>query len=244
MDRSGKSGLALAGALLPGGVEDGSSVDFGHETVWQRVQRLGRNQDPFERPVAAEPTQSASNVDLSFFGADVQALLGARHHVAETAFNKRGQYASAYKQTKRLKWSPEDTERFYDAVRNFGSDLLMVRSLLPEFTDKQIYDKFKLEEKRNGDKLNEALNTPTKISLEQFERRNGKIDRSRHYDPSKDPVLLQKRSQKTNQLALRVQVEDDEPRALPDSSEGAPGPVHDLDADTDAPGCNIVELFM
>ncbi|GIX64844.1 homeodomain-like containing protein [Babesia caballi] len=233
MDPPGKGGLALAGELPQGAVREAKAADAGGETVWERVQRLGRSQDPFERPVAVEPAQSASNVDLSFFGADVQCLLGARHHVADTAFNKRGQYASAYKRTKSLKWSAEDTLRFYEAVRNFGSDLLMVRSMLPEFTDKQIYDKFKLEEKRHPDKLHLALRSRTKIPLEKFEKRHGKIDRSRHYDPSKDPVLLQKKSQKTHQLALRGQVDSDRPYLPLEPAENADASAAELEPEAE-----------
>lgn len=216
------------------------------ETVWGVVQRLGRAQDPFELPVSVEPTQNAGNVDLSFFGADVQCLLGARHHVVDSAFNKRGHYASAYKRAKTVKWSPEDTERFYEAVRNFGTDLLMVRSMLPEFTDRQIYDKFKLEEKRNADKLKLALKSNTNIPVEQFEKQHGKIDKSKHYDPGKDPVLLQKRPQKSNRLALKKQVESYETSGKLEALE----PMRDTEqegegeAEADGAGANIMDLFM
>ncbi|KAK1936166.1 hypothetical protein X943_001807 [Babesia divergens] len=214
------------------------------ETVWGIVQRLGRSQDPFERPVAVEPAQNASNVDLSFFGADVQCLLGTRHHVVGNAFNKRGQYASAYKRTKGVKWSAQDTERFYEALGNFGSDLLMIRSMLPEFTDRQIYDKFKLEEKRNPEKLQHAIRARTKIPVEKFEKRHGKIDTSQHYDPNKDPVLLQKRNQKITQLALKTQMECNQTSApigalepmKPDETEGS--------TDIEVQGSNIMDLFM
>ncbi|ORM41284.1 Transcription factor TFIIIB component B'' [Babesia sp. Xinjiang] len=244
MDPPTKSDLAVAASLKSGKSKEPSALAIASETVWERVQRLGRNQEPFERPAPVEPTQPANNVDLSLFGADVQCLLGARQHVADAGFNRRVQYASAYRRTKTLKWSAEDTARFYEAVRHFGSDLLMVRSMLPEFTDKQIYDKFKMEEKRNPDKLNRALNSRTEIPLEKFERRYGKIDRSRHYDPSKDPVLLHRKNQRSNQLALRTQVENEQECAPMEPPEEINIAQDDPDDEPEVQGCNIMQLFM
>ncbi|GFE55477.1 Myb family DNA-binding domain-containing protein [Babesia ovis] len=242
MESLKKESLELASAVKTR-VRDVRGSDTNRETVWERVQRLGRNQDPFERPTSVEQTQSASNVDLSFFGADVQCLLGARHHVVGSSYSRGGQYASAYRRSKSVKWSAEDTTRFYEAVRNFGSDLLMVRSMLPEFTDKQLYGKFKIEEKRNPERLHKALNSRTRIPVDKFEKRYGKIDSSRHYDPTKDPVLLHKKNQKTNQLALRTQVEGDQqsPSVVPQEELH----IADVDeAESDVQACNIMQLFM
>ncbi|EDO05799.2 transcription factor TFIIIB family protein [Babesia bovis T2Bo] len=233
--------MEVIDTLRPTRVRNLDIVDNSKETVWERVQRLGRMQDPFEKPVPVEPTQSASNMDLSYFGADVQCLLGTRHHVVDMGYTRRGQYASAYRRSKTVKWSTEDTARFYEALRNFGSDLLMVRSMLPEFTDKQIYDKFKLEEKRDPERIQKAINTRTNIPIDSFEKRYGKIDPSRHYDPKKDPVLLHKKNQKTNQLALKVQVENDQPCA---TTEDIVASDVEEEAEPEVEPGNIMQLFM
>lgn len=76
-------------------------------------------------------------------------------------------YSGAYKRTKSKRWSTEQTNKFYDALSLFGTDLMLVKSVFPEFTDKQIHDKFKAEEKKNKDKLDDILiNKKKKLTKE------------------------------------------------------------------------------
>ncbi|KAF8821863.1 Myb family Dna-binding domain-containing protein, partial [Cardiosporidium cionae] len=78
-------------------------------------------------------------------------------------------YEGAYKRTKSRKWSSEDISKFYQAIEMFGTDLMMVQIAMPEFTDKQIRDKFKAEEKRNYLKVEAALKTHREIKLPAYE---------------------------------------------------------------------------
>ncbi|CEM25356.1 unnamed protein product [Vitrella brassicaformis CCMP3155] len=66
-------------------------------------------------------------------------------------------FDKAYKNTKAHRWTQEATDRFYEALRTFGSDLMLVKSMFPEVSEKQIKDKFKVEERRAPDKIEEAL---------------------------------------------------------------------------------------
>ncbi|KAJ1608157.1 SANT domain-containing transcription factor TFIIIB [Cryptosporidium canis] len=76
-------------------------------------------------------------------------------------------YSGAYKRTKSKRWSMEQTNKFYDALSLFGTDLMLVKSVFPEFTDKQIHDKFKAEEKKNKQKLDDILiNKKKKLTKE------------------------------------------------------------------------------
>ncbi|KAJ1613225.1 SANT domain-containing transcription factor TFIIIB [Cryptosporidium canis] len=76
-------------------------------------------------------------------------------------------YSGAYKRTKSKRWSVEQTNKFYDALSLFGTDLMLVKSVFPEFTDKQIHDKFKAEEKKNKQKLDDILiNKKKKLTKE------------------------------------------------------------------------------
>ncbi|OII72245.1 transcription factor with SANT domain [Cryptosporidium ubiquitum] len=80
-------------------------------------------------------------------------------------------YSGAYKRTKGKRWSTEQTNKFYDALSLFGTDLMLVKSVFPEFTDKQIHDKFKAEEKKNKDKLDDILiNNKKKLTKEDVLR--------------------------------------------------------------------------
>ncbi|KAH8585174.1 transcription factor TFIIIB [Cryptosporidium sp. chipmunk genotype I] len=80
-------------------------------------------------------------------------------------------YSGAYKRTKGKRWSTEQTNKFYDALSLFGTDLMLVKSVFPEFTDKQIHDKFKAEEKKNKAKLDDILiNKKKKLTKEDVLR--------------------------------------------------------------------------
>lgn len=76
-------------------------------------------------------------------------------------------YSGAYKRTKGKRWSAEQTNKFYDALSIFGTDLMLVKSVFPEFTDKQIHDKFKAEEKKNKERMDDILiNNKRKLTKE------------------------------------------------------------------------------
>ncbi|KAH7650518.1 hypothetical protein FG379_003590 [Cryptosporidium bovis] len=86
-------------------------------------------------------------------------------------------FSGAYKRTKGKRWSLEQTEKFYDALSLFGTDLMLVKSVFPEFTDKQVHDKFKAEEKRNKDRLdNILLNNKRKLTKEDIDKFNLKYN--------------------------------------------------------------------
>ncbi|XP_010521886.1 PREDICTED: uncharacterized protein LOC104800691 [Tarenaya hassleriana] len=62
----------------------------------------------------------------------------------------------------RARWSKLDTERFYEGIREFGSDLSMIQQLFPDRTREQMKLKYKSEERRHPMKLNNALATRVK----------------------------------------------------------------------------------
>jgi hypothetical protein len=43
--------------------------------------------------------------------------------------------------------------RFYKALATFGLDLMMVGTWLPHFSSRQIKDKYRTEEKKNGKRV-------------------------------------------------------------------------------------------
>nr|VDD41185.1 unnamed protein product [Brassica oleracea] len=71
-------------------------------------------------------------------------------------------YQTYMKKTPRTRWSKQDTELFYERIQEFGGNLSMVQQLFPDRTCQQIKLKFKLEERRNPLKLNDALSTRSK----------------------------------------------------------------------------------
>lgn len=98
-------------------------------------------------------------------------------------------YNNAYKKAKLCKWSEQQTNKFYEVIEMFGIDLMMVKALLPSFTDKQIRDKYKKEKKNNPYRIDQALKKNKEIDLEAYENEHGKIDHSTHhnyYDSTSD----------------------------------------------------------
>ncbi|KAJ4880083.1 Homeodomain-like superfamily protein [Raphanus sativus] len=76
-------------------------------------------------------------------------------------------YHSYMNKTPRTRWSKQDTQLFYEGIQQFGSNLLMVQRLFrsperPKRTHHQIKLKFKLEERKNPLKLDDALSTRSK----------------------------------------------------------------------------------
>ncbi|XP_038875904.1 uncharacterized protein LOC120068262 isoform X2 [Benincasa hispida] len=66
-------------------------------------------------------------------------------------------YQSFMDKTPRTKWSKQDTERFYEAVRQFGTDFCMIQQLFPGRTRHQIKLKFKSEERHHPFRLSDAI---------------------------------------------------------------------------------------
>ncbi|XP_028101424.1 uncharacterized protein LOC114300763 isoform X1 [Camellia sinensis] len=66
-------------------------------------------------------------------------------------------YQSYMKKTPRSRWSKQDTELFYEAVRQFGTDISMIQQLFPGRTRNQVKLKYKKEECQQPLRLQEAL---------------------------------------------------------------------------------------
>ncbi|XWS16753.1 hypothetical protein CRYUN_Cryun33cG0005800 [Craigia yunnanensis] len=66
-------------------------------------------------------------------------------------------YQSYMDKEPRARWSKQDTELFYGAIRQFGPDFSLIQQLFPGRSRHQIKLKFKNEERRSPLKLSEAL---------------------------------------------------------------------------------------
>jgi hypothetical protein len=59
--------------------------------------------------------------------------------------------------TKAEKWSREDTEFFFQALRQFGTDFSLIQRLFPGRTRRQIKKKYLAEDKLNPERVEEAV---------------------------------------------------------------------------------------
>ncbi|XP_019181187.1 PREDICTED: transcription factor TFIIIB component B'' isoform X2 [Ipomoea nil] len=71
-------------------------------------------------------------------------------------------YQTYMEKTPRVRWSKEDTEVFYEAIRQFGSDFSMIQQLFPGRTRAQIRLKYKKEERRHPSRVHDALTNRSK----------------------------------------------------------------------------------
>lgn len=67
-------------------------------------------------------------------------------------------YQSFMDKAPRGKWSARDTEKFYEAIRQFGTDFTMIQQLFPDKTRHQIKLKYKKEERQHPLLLTDAMN--------------------------------------------------------------------------------------
>eukprot|EP00177_Eucheuma_denticulatum_P004074 GFKZ01007380.1.p1 GENE.GFKZ01007380.1~~GFKZ01007380.1.p1 ORF type:complete len:316 (-),score=40.24 GFKZ01007380.1:15-827(-) len=59
-----------------------------------------------------------------------------------------------------LRWSQQETDKFYQALRMFGTDFSLMERLFPKRSRRQLKFKFKREDKENPKRVDEALNAP------------------------------------------------------------------------------------
>ncbi|XP_060973524.1 transcription factor TFIIIB component B'' isoform X1 [Cannabis sativa] len=71
-------------------------------------------------------------------------------------------YHSFMDKTPSTRWSKNDTELFYEAVQQIGTDFSIIQQLFPNRTRKQLKMKFKKEERQHPLRLSDSLNNRSK----------------------------------------------------------------------------------
>ncbi|KAM6554820.1 hypothetical protein CsatB_015582 [Cannabis sativa] len=71
-------------------------------------------------------------------------------------------YHSFMGKTPSTRWSKNDTELFYEAVQQIGTDFSIIQQLFPNRTRKQLKMKFKKEERQHPLRLSDSLNDRSK----------------------------------------------------------------------------------
>ncbi|KAK9766554.1 hypothetical protein K7432_004278 [Basidiobolus ranarum] len=77
--------------------------------------------------------------------------------VEESAADRYVNSGTYLKRIKSQRWTPEETEMFYQGLAKWGSDFSLVASMIPGRTQKHVKYKFKREELHNLQRINEAL---------------------------------------------------------------------------------------
>ncbi|RDY14066.1 bdp1, partial [Mucuna pruriens] len=111
---------------------------------------------------------------------------------ASTLFN----YQTFMEKAPRGKWSKQDTELFYEAVRELGTDFSMIQQLFPDKTRHQIKLKYKKEERQHPLRLSDAINNHAKdrshykLLIERLQQASTKAEEDPSRDASEEVVDL------------------------------------------------------
>lgn len=84
-------------------------------------------------------------------------------NAASTSFNYRRRKCSSEK------WTAEETDRFYKALQQYGTDFSLIALLFPTRTRSQVRNKFKKEEKDHPKRVDKALTQRRPIEKDEFE---------------------------------------------------------------------------
>ncbi|KAF8924923.1 Transcription factor TFIIIB component B, partial [Haplosporangium bisporale] len=71
------------------------------------------------------------------------------------------------------KWSEDETELFYKAISQWGTDFGIICKLFPSKTRIAIRNKFKREDRYNRSRVEAALNNKVPIDLDQYSQMTG-----------------------------------------------------------------------
>ena len=99
-------------------------------------------------------------------------------HTTETVFSSKTNSAT-YASTRthasnKVRWSPEDNERFYIGLSMFGTDFGLIATYVGGGKQRRhIKNKFDREEKTNGDKITLALRNRVEVNMTEMEERTG-----------------------------------------------------------------------
>lgn len=67
-------------------------------------------------------------------------------------------------------WGALVCYRFYECLSCCGTDLLLIKTMMPGVTDGQLKRKLKIEEKRNAAQVEAALSRKRSLSLQTYEQ--------------------------------------------------------------------------
>lgn len=104
--------------------------------------------------------------------------------------------------TRADRWSDEQTDMFYDALKMFGTDFFIISKMFPGKTRANVKRKFVKEERLDPDRIKRALiGESVPMDFEEYKRKTGKDD-----DFFRDPEQLrQELAQETEQQRQEVE---------------------------------------
>ncbi|KAI9768427.1 MAG: Transcription factor TFIIIB component B [Geoglossum simile] len=141
------------------------------ETVDQRLERLEREREAAEQGQVSAPRMRLVNGKLVLDEASLQvdrhanaaALAEPMEQVEESTLTRPVNAGTWGKREKTEPWGEESTDRFYNALRMFGTDFGMISKMFPGRSRRQIKLKFNKEEKADSKRVTEAVSGPRQL---------------------------------------------------------------------------------
>ena len=141
------------------------------ETVDQRLERLGREREAAEQGQISAPRMRLVNGKLVLDETSLQvdrhanaaALAEPMEQVEESTLTRPVNAGTWGKREKTEPWGEESTDRFYNALRMFGTDFGMISKMFPGRSRRQIKLKFNKEERTDSKRVTEALSGPRQL---------------------------------------------------------------------------------
>ncbi|KAG0252370.1 Transcription factor TFIIIB component B [Mortierella polycephala] len=105
---------------------------------------------------------------------DAPADQGPMEYVEESSATKFTNSASYSKKNKSEKWSDIETDMFYEALSQWGTDFGIIEKMFKTKSRIAVRNKFKREDRFNPSRVQEALTNRTPIDLEQYSQMTAK----------------------------------------------------------------------
>ncbi|KAI8602991.1 hypothetical protein EDD21DRAFT_319648 [Dissophora ornata] len=93
---------------------------------------------------------------------------GPMEYVEESSSTKFVNSATYTKKITSERWTAQETERFYEAIAQWGTDFGIICRLFPSKTRTAVKNKYKREDRYNHTRVEEAMNSRTPIDLEKY----------------------------------------------------------------------------
>jgi len=110
-------------------------------------------------------------------------------------------------------WSEDETDRFYDALKNWGTDFMIISQLFPPKTRAQIKKKFNREERLDPERVNAALlgKDPIRMDLNAYAlAANLDVAAFNKFDSLEHAQSMISESMKDKEEAMRIAVKEAE----------------------------------
>jgi len=224
----------FGGAEAPGAAQ-GGGYNFGSSRSWNETPQVAR------QPQALGPQlclDESGNIVLNQTSLLQNLTEDLQEPIEEEGVQEAvSQYASAYRRTPLCKWTHDENEMFYEALRIYGTDLFLIQTFFRNKSAAQIKNKYQKELKKNPEAVEQALTSQSmKLTKDTFEKLHGKIDTSKHYKPPPSPEGVGAEEQ-----AGAGEAEDDEPQ---DDDDGMPPPEPEFSAEDESLTTNrLMALF-